>query len=144
MLSFFDFNPCVLHNMTGLRIMKKIALILLPLLLLPMLVMAAPERIAARTIIVTASSSGTPVSVTTGTNIWCTRATIIGNKAARTANTGTVYIGPESGNDTQAYPILTGEIHVFVAPPGASLNLADWYVDVATNDDGLVIIYEAQ
>jgi hypothetical protein len=33
---------------------------------------------------------------------------------------------------------------VFVAPPGASLNLADWYVDVATNDDGLVIIYEAQ
>lgn len=122
--------------------MKKL-LIALPLCL-PLAAIAAPERIGAGQIIVTASSSGTPVSLTTGTNVWCTRATIIGNKAARTANTGTVYIGPTSANDTQPYKILTGEIHVFEAPPGTSINLADWYVDVTTNDDGLVIIYEAQ
>lgn len=119
-------------------------LLILAVLILPFLATAAPERIGAATIIVTASSSGTPVSLTTGTNVWCTRAIIMGKKAARTSNTGTVYIGPESGNDTQSYPIAAGEIHVFVAPPGASLNLKDWYVDVTTNDDGLVIIYEAQ
>ena len=124
--------------------LMKLRLLLIPFLLLSMLAHAAPERIAAGQIIVTASSSGTPVSLTTGTNIWCTRATFIGNKAARTANTGTVYIGPLATNDTQPYKILTGEIHVFVAPPGASINLATWYVDVTTNDDGLVIIYEAQ
>jgi len=124
--------------------MKKLALLLVPLLFMATFVYAAPERIAAGQIIVIAAASGTPVSLTTGTNIWCTRATIIGNKAARTANTGTVFIGPLAADDTQPYKILTGEIHVFIAPPGTSINLKDWYLDVTTNDDGLVIIYEAQ
>lgn len=117
---------------------------LLLILLLPLLAAAAPERIGSGTIIVTASDTAVPVSITTGTNIWVTRATIMGKKAARTANTGTVHIGPESGNGTQTYPIATGEIHTFVAPPGASINLATWYVDADTANDGLVILYQAQ
>lgn len=68
-------------------------------------------------------------------------ARFLGNKAARTANTGTVYLGLESTNDTQALPITTGATVVLEAAPGARLDLSDLWIDVATNADGVVILW---
>lgn len=127
--------------------MKRInalAALLSVIALLALPVAAAPELIGTGQIIVTASSAAMPVSLTTGTNVFCVRATIIGNKAARAGNTGDVYIGPLAANDTQPYKIATGEIHVMNAAAGTRFNLADWYLDVTTANDGLVIIYQAQ
>ncbi len=68
-------------------------------------------------------------------------ATLIGKKAARTLNTGTVYLGIGATNDTQALEILPGEVIEITAPPGQKYDLNDWYLDVATAADGVVIIY---
>jgi len=66
---------------------------------------------------------------------------ILGNKAARTANTGTVYLGPESTNDTQGLPITTGATKVLEAAPGCRLDLSDLWLDVVTAADGVVILW---
>lgn len=62
--------------------------------------------------------------------------TLIGNKAAGTGNTGTVYIG--AGPVTQVLPIATGAIYT---PPVGGLeqmiSLGDIYVKVANAGDGL-------
>ncbi len=63
----------------------------------------------------------------------------LGNKAARTANTGTVYLGLASTNDTQPIPITTGATLALEAATGAKLFLSDLWLDVATNADGVVI-----
>lgn len=62
-----------------------------------------------------------------------------GLKAARTANTGIVYLGLEATNDTQPVSIATSAILTLDAPTGAKLNLADLWIDVVTNADGVVI-----
>lgn len=63
----------------------------------------------------------------------------LGNKAARTANTGTVYLGFSSTNDTQPLAITTGATVALEAAPGTKLLLSDLWLDVATNADGVVI-----
>lgn len=68
-------------------------------------------------------------------------ARVIGNKAARTANTGTVYLGPESTNDTQGIPITTGATVVLEAAAGARLDLSDLWLDVVTAADGVLILW---
>lgn len=92
-------------------------------------------------LIITASSSGTPVQFTNApTKV--TKVTIIGKKAARTANTGTVYVGPSSANDSQVYEIATGTIHTLSARSGTVIDLSSWWLDVDTNGDGIIILYQ--
>jgi hypothetical protein len=62
-----------------------------------------------------------------------------GLKAARTANTGIVYLGLSSTNDSQPLSIATSAVLTLEAPTGARHNLADLWLDVATNADGVVI-----
>lgn len=66
-------------------------------------------------------------------------ARFVGNKAARTANTGTVYLGLSSANDTQPVSITTGAILTLEAAPGTKLFLSDLWLDVATNADGVLV-----
>jgi hypothetical protein len=66
-------------------------------------------------------------------------ARFIGNNAVRTANTGTVYLGLGSTNDTQPIAITTGATLSLEAATGAKLFLSDLWLDVATNADGVVI-----
>ena len=68
-------------------------------------------------------------------------ATIIGKKAARTNNTGTVYIGIGSTNDTQPLPIYPGQTIAISMPSGGVGDLNDWYIDVETAGDGVIVIY---
>ncbi len=87
----------------------------------------------------TNASATVPVRISS--NHWHAASfTIIGNKAARTANTGTVYIGPTSDNDTQPIPITTGQIFTLVAPPGQYIDLYDYWLDVVTVGDGVVVV----
>lgn len=95
--------------------------------------------VGSQQVIQTCSDSAVPVRITTN-HLKMASMTIIGNKAARTANTGTVYIGPTSANDTQAIPITTGQILTFVAPPGQNIDLFDYWLDVTTAGDGVVIV----
>ena len=68
-------------------------------------------------------------------------ATLIGKKAARTNNAGTVYIGIGATNDTQAYPVQPGESITLTMPAGEKGDLNDWYIDAENAGDGLVVIY---
>lgn len=119
---------------------KYLSLLLFAVCLLPLF--ASGQSVTGTgQLIITASASGTPVQFTNATTL-VTRVTIIGKKAARTANTGTVYIGPSSANDSQVYEIATGEVVTLNARNGYMINLTDWYLDVATNNDGIIILYQ--
>lgn len=88
----------------------------------------------------TASEAGT---VACYADIFVRSAIILGNKGVRTGNTGTVYLGTEAANDTQPLAIATGVERQLVPPYVGDIryNLADFYLDVATNADGVVILY---
>lgn len=63
------------------------------------------------------------------------------NTLAGVANTGSVYIGPSAAANQQPIEIAPGAEYVLEPPNGAKWNLADWYLDVGTNGDGVVVIY---
>jgi len=68
-------------------------------------------------------------------------ATFYGKLHPRTNNTGTVYLGTNSTNDTQAISIAAGEYVVITAPENSYFDLYDFYLDVATTNDGVVVVY---
>ncbi len=89
----------------------------------------------------TAAATGTLVAYA---DIWVRQATILGKLDARTPNTGLVYIGTKSANDAQAYEIVpNGEAFLGAGREGVGpiVNLADFYLDVITNGDGIYAIY---
>lgn len=90
----------------------------------------------------TNASASVPVRVSAvrGMNVFKT-ATFYGKLHARTNNTGTVYLGTNSTNDTQAISIAAGEYVVITAPPNSYFDLYDFYLDVATTNDGVVVVY---
>lgn len=89
----------------------------------------------------TVADTGTPEAITS-TNLKCSSVTLLGIKAARTANAGTVYVGWTSANDSQFFPITaSGEI-VINAGDGRTINLAEIYVDVLNNGDGVGVYYK--
>jgi len=69
------------------------------------------------------------------------KATLIGLKAARTANVGNVYLGIGATNDTQPLQIAPSEVITITAPTGAKYDLNDWYLDVLNAGDGVAVIY---
>lgn len=107
---------------------------------------ASQTRTAWNILYVTNGSTSVPTNFTAGvsatTNIFATVVTVRGKVSPRTDNTGTVYIGTTSGNDTQPYPVLSGGEVLLRAQPGTTFNLADWWVDVTTINDGICIIYQ--
>lgn len=68
-------------------------------------------------------------------------ALFIGNKAARTANTGKVWIGVTAGDGTQPIGLDAGAQRTIEAPEGQKYDLNDFYVDVETANDGVLVIY---
>lgn len=99
------------------------------------------DRHSASQVITTNSSTSVPTALST-TDIWFTRATVLGLKAARTANSGDVYIGPTSSNDAQPFKVLSSGEVVIQAQVGTKLNLKEWYLDVTIANDGVVIIWQ--
>ena len=68
-------------------------------------------------------------------------ATIIASKAARVLNTGLVYLGIGATNDASALELSPGDVYTITAPLGQQYDLNDWYLDVVTAADGVVVIY---
>jgi hypothetical protein len=96
--------------------------------------------IAPTTVIKTVAASGTPESIAADGTFF-RHATVFAKKAARTVNTGVIYVGTTSVNDAQPYDLEPGDVWTIDAPAGGKLDLNDFYVDVATNGDGVVVIY---
>ena len=81
----------------------------------------------------TVTSTATPEALA-GSRTLFQSVTISGNKAAQTANTSTAYLGSATSQDI---PIAPGEIIQIIAPEGKQLDLADFFLDVGTNGDGV-------
>ena len=74
-------------------------------------------------------------------NTFFKTALIIANKAARTANTGKVWLGVTAGDGTQPIGLDAGTQRTIEAPEGQKYDLGDWFVDVETVNDGVTVIY---
>lgn len=89
----------------------------------------------------TASATG---SISLYADIWVRQATLLGKKAAQTANSGSVWIGTDPADGAQPYEI-TSDSEAFLPAGregiGPLINLGDWFLDVATPDDGLYVLY---
>lgn len=82
------------------------------------------------------ASTGTPEALAVD-GTYVTTVTIWGIKAARSNNTGTVYLDSTSTNDAQAVPIGTGSYVTLTASPGKLIDLNDLYLDSVTSGDGV-------
>lgn len=87
------------------------------------------------------SSTSSPVALT-NTVIRATRVTFIGKKDNRTANTGTVYIGATSTNDQQPIEVASGATVSLNLPANTVIDLSKLYLDVATANDGVLVLYQ--
>lgn len=69
--------------------------------------------------------------------IQCKYLLVKGIKSSRTNNTGTVYIGVVSDNDSQQIDVPTGTERELVAFPGQLIDLYDIFVDIVSAGDGI-------
>ena len=89
----------------------------------------------------TNSDAATPVRVAATRGNYFRSATFYGKLHARTNNTGSVYLGVNSANNTQAIEVPAGGAVVISAPANTYLDLYDIYLDVVTANDGVVVIW---
>ena len=83
----------------------------------------------------TVAATGTPERLSSA-SCPVSNAILIGCKAEQTDNATTIYIGPSSVNGKQPIPISPGGQYAL-----AQTDLYDWYVDVGTAGDGVVVVY---
>ena len=81
----------------------------------------------------TVAATGTPEALAASSTLFQSL-TITANKSAQTANTSSSYLGSATSQDT---PIAPGENITINAPEGKRMDLADWYLKVGTNGDGV-------
>lgn len=86
-------------------------------------------------IVKTVAATGTPERITT-TPTPATNCIIVARKAAQTDNATDINIGPVSGDGNQPIPMAPGGQYTL-----AGVDLSQWYIDVATAGDGVVVIY---
>ena len=113
-------------------------------------VIAAPILLIAQTpikfthFVKTNSDTATPVAFT-NTVIKVTVLTLIGRKADRTDNTGTVWVGMSSDDGKQIIKVPAGEtvsVNIPTSPSSRSIDLSQMYLDVETANDGVLVVYE--
>ena len=103
--------------------------------------MSALEPSSMQQLVKTVAAYGTPEAVSS-TDKYFRWAWIHGKNAVRTNNTGNVYLGVTATNDEQPLTVFPGGEITSKAPAGCKFNWANWYLDVATNADGVVITYD--
>jgi hypothetical protein len=76
------------------------------------------------------------------TNLWVQRVTVLGKKTlSGTVNAGSINLGPSSAASEQPYVVVSNDVITIEAAAGVEFNLADWYFIVASDGDGIVVIY---
>lgn len=126
---------------------RALGLLLLALFILAMVFAMVPAAfadgglVAANQYYVTNSSTTVPVRLAPKRGTFVTSATLVGNSLWQTTNTGTVYIGPNSTNACQAIAITSGATVTLSFTQNQWVDLFDWYLDVATANDGVCVIY---
>ena len=101
----------------------------------PTLTVTVPTQV-----IKTVAAAATPEALAADATYFST-ATLVAKKAARTVNTGIVYLGIGATNDAQPIPLNPGDIWEIAAPAGQKYDLNDFYLDVVTAGDGVAIVY---
>jgi len=70
------------------------------------------------------------------------KATVLGkNSLDGTDNSGHVRIGASASPNQQPYELARGDEVILEAPLGRAWDLAQWFLDVDTDADGVVVIY---
>jgi len=67
--------------------------------------------------------------------------TIKAYRSTRTVNTGVVYLGNSSTDESQLYPLTPGQEITILAGGDGILDLSDIYVDSVTSSDGVQFCY---
>ena len=96
-----------------------------------------PTRTASSQLVKTVAASGTPEAIS-ATSLRVRRAIIIGRSDEQTDNADIVRIGTSSVNGEQPLDIAPGAY----GPTLENVDLSQWYVDAASNGDGVVVVYE--
>lgn len=104
------------------------------------------ESVPSGTTFTFAPTTGATVTTATGTItgyglVYYRRADFLGNKSWQTVNTGDIYLGVSSTNAEQPVLVSSGGSAYEEAAPGAKLGLHDLYLDVATANDGVVVVF---
>ncbi len=103
--------------------------------------LSASEKVTLTQLIKTVADAGTPERISATAGTFFRQATFLGKKAARTDNTSSAFLGMTATNDAQAYEIVAGGEITITAPIGCKYDLYDFYLDVGTNADGVVVWY---
>ena len=86
----------------------------------------------------TGGNPAVPAQITT--NDYRARTIVfVGNKAARTPNSGTVWIQVNSTNDSPGIKLLSGQT-ISLTAGAAGFDLRAFYVDVETTNDGCAVL----
>lgn len=100
-----------------------------------------PDSISPAQFAKTSVTPGTPVALAAASTTF-QRATIIAKKSlSGTANAGDVKIGASASANQQPFTLSPGDEISLEAPFGKKWNFTNWYLDVATSGDGVVVIY---
>ena len=102
---------------------------------------SGPSDVFAGTLIKTVSSAGTPVQL--DSTLRFSSAVFFAKKAARTNNTGKVWIQFASTASAPAFEMNAGDERSISAPVGKQFCASDIYIDAANNGDGVVLIYQS-
>jgi hypothetical protein len=95
-----------------------------------------PLQFAATT---TIAAGPTPI---TAAQTYFRKATILAKKAvAGTANSGNIQLGPSATASEQPYTLAPDDEITLEPPLGAKWDFTDWYITVANDNDGVVVIY---
>jgi hypothetical protein len=101
---------------------------------------SASTFIESQQLLKTNTSTTVPVAIAIAGKKF-SEATFIGKKDYRTSNTGNVWVGVTTNDNQQPFLISPGESVTVSAPKGTYFDLNKWYLDVATANDGVVVIY---
>ena len=89
----------------------------------------------------TSTAAAVPVALTAVPKAF-QKATVLGKKSLDgTDNAGDVRIGASATANQQPYQLGPGDEVILEAPFGRSWDLAQWFLDVDTDGDGVVVIY---
>jgi hypothetical protein len=89
----------------------------------------------------TVTAAATPERLL-ATPTYAQKALIFPLKGVRTANTGNVYLGIGSADDTQPWMLTPSTTPITIeAPLGRKIDLSLFYLDVVTAGDGVVVWY---